>query len=66
MIGQKSGTVVPSYTSSLLEEMSLNGTFSPEQEAVIQDTAGTVYSAGSNTACSKNIELYQCSSQCRR
>ena len=58
MIGQKSGTVVPSYTSSLLEEMSLSGTFSPEQEAVIQDTAGAVYAAGSDTACSKNIDLY--------
>ena len=58
MIGQKSGTVVPSYTSSLLEEMYLSGTFSPEQEAVIQDTAGALYGAASDTACSKIIGPY--------
>ena len=55
MVRQKSGTVVPSYTSSLLEEMSLSGTLSPEQEAVIQDTGGAVYAAGSDTACSKIV-----------
>ena len=58
MIRQKSGTVVPSYTSSLLEEMYLSGTFSPEQEAAIRDTAAAVYGGGSDTACSKTIDLY--------
>ena len=57
-IRQKSGAVVPSYTSSLLEEMSSSGTFSPEHEAVIQDTAGALYAAGSDTACSKIIGVY--------
>ena len=58
MIPQKSGTVVPSFTSSLLAEMSLRGTFSPEQEAVIRDAAGTIYGAGADTACSNIIDLY--------
>ena len=58
MIRQKSGTVVHSYASSLLEEMSLGGAFSPEKEAVIRDTAGAVYAAGADTACSNIIDLY--------
>ena len=38
--------------------MSLRGTFSPEQEAVIRDAAGMIYAAGADTACSNIIDLY--------
>ena len=57
MIRQKSGTVVPSCTS-VLEEMSSSGTFSPKHEAVIQNTAGALYATGSDTACFKIIGVY--------
>jgi hypothetical protein len=51
MIIQQSGTVVPSYTSSLLEELYLGGNVFPEKEEVIQNTAGVMYAGGADTVC---------------
>jgi hypothetical protein len=51
MIGQKSGTVVPSFTSSLLEELSRSGNVSPEKENIIRDTGTVVYAGGADTVC---------------
>jgi hypothetical protein len=44
---------VPSYTSSLLEELSesLKGNTSPEKEVVIRNTGSALYAAGADTVC---------------
>jgi hypothetical protein len=55
MLLQKSGTVIPSYTSSLLDEIYLSGNVFPEKEEVIRDTGGVLYGGGADTVCSAVI-----------